>query len=138
MAPVSMVGGKTTPGSEAFLLPWGSIAGSHFGRYIYLYLFSYRCIDSYLKATGTTVTGAIDFLHTYHRQLTRSARIDAIPVSQLVVPTRLRDAFYDRLSRCLRDASSISHFSLYEEMIFFFRDAFLARFPATQLRNYLP
>ena len=25
--PVSMVGGKTTPGSEALLLPWGSVAG---------------------------------------------------------------------------------------------------------------
>ena len=25
--PVSMVGGETTPGSEAFLLPWVSVAG---------------------------------------------------------------------------------------------------------------
>ena len=25
--PVSMFGGETTPGSEAFLLPWGSVAG---------------------------------------------------------------------------------------------------------------
>ena len=25
--PVSMVGGETTPGSEAFMLPWVSVAG---------------------------------------------------------------------------------------------------------------